>query len=166
MEPPAEAWRGRARPGLVLPEGIEAGLIGGLAVAAVFLVRDVAVGEPLYTPSLLGALLVEGAEAAARTGPTAGAAALYHAVHFFVWIALGFAGSALFAAVERRPSRRGLLIAAALLSLLPLAALDAATRGTALVLLQLRIGGIVGLLAMGAFLAWRHPGALRGGSTR
>jgi hypothetical protein len=161
MEPPAEAWRGRARPGLVLPEGIEAGLIGGLAVAAVFLARDAWLGEALYTPSVLGALILGDADAAAGSPPRAGAAALFHALHFFVWIALGFAASGLFAAVERRPARRGLLVAVAVASLVPLAAIDAATRATALVPLQLRLGGLAGLIAMGAFLAWRHPGALR-----
>jgi hypothetical protein len=49
-------FTGRLRIGdMVLPEGAEVGLIGGLAV--VFLARDLAAGHWLHTPSVLGTLL-------------------------------------------------------------------------------------------------------------
>jgi hypothetical protein len=48
----------------MLPEGLEAGLVGAFAVVAVYLMRDVATGEPLNTPSVLGTLLFEGLDAA------------------------------------------------------------------------------------------------------
>jgi len=66
VAPPEEVWREAPRAPLVLPEGIEAGLIGGLAVAAVFFVRDAWIGDPMQTPSMLGALLVAGAMVAGR----------------------------------------------------------------------------------------------------
>ena len=160
MEPPFESRPGRFRSPLVLPEGVEAGLIGALSVAAVFFVHDVWGGEPLHTPSLLGTLLISGAAAVRAQGPVAGAAALYHTFHFLAWIVLGFAGSALMAYAERTRTR-WLPLLAGLLALVPLAVLDVYVRTAQLERMHLWVGGLVGILAMGAFLAWRHPGALR-----
>ena len=160
MEPPEEAWRETQRAPLVLPEGIEAGLLGGLAVAGVFFARDVWIGDPLRTPSVLGALLVAGGEAARTAAPAAGSAALYHAVHFFAWIALGFAASGLMSRAER-VGARWLPALAAVVAILLLAALDALVRSAGPGLLHLWVGGLTGIAAMGAFLAWRHPGAVR-----
>ena len=160
MESPLEARRGHLRSPLVLPEGVEAGLIGGLAVAAVFFVRDIWIGELLHTPSLLGTLLVSGADALRTHAPVVGAAALYHAFHFLAWVVLGFAGSALMAHAERTRTR-WLPPLAALLALVPLAVLDVYVRAAQLERMHLWLGGLAGILAMGAFLAWRHPGAVR-----
>jgi hypothetical protein len=159
MESPFEARRGRLRSPLVLPEGIEAGLIGGLAVAGVFFLRDVWLGDPLHTPSLLGTLLLSGAAALRAQGPVAGAAALYHVFHFGAWVALGFAGSALMAWAERTRTR-WLPPLAGLLALVPLAVLDVFVRTAQLARMHLWLGGLTGMVAMGAFLAWRHPGAV------
>jgi hypothetical protein len=144
----------------VLPEGVEAGLIGALAVAVVFYVHDVWGGEPLRTPSLLGTLLISGAAALRAQGPVEGAAPLYHTFHFLAWIVLGFAGSSLMTHAERTRTR-WLPPLAVLLALVPLAVLDVYVRTAQLERMHLWVGGLVGLLAMGAFLAWRHPGALR-----
>jgi hypothetical protein len=145
---------------LALPEGVEAGLIGALAVAAVFFVHDAWGGELLHTPSLLGALLLSGGAAAAAQSPIAGTAALYHAFHFVTWVALGFAGSALMAHAERTRTR-WLPPLAALVALVPLAVLDVLVRNAQLERMHLWFGGLVGILAMGGFLVWRHPGAVR-----
>ena len=160
MESPFEARRGRLRSPLVLPEGVEAGLIGGLTVAAVFFVRDVWIGEPLHTPTLLGTLLMSGAAAVRAQGPVFGVAALYHIFHFGAWVALGFAGSALMARAERTRTR-WLPPLAGLLALVPLAVLDVFVRTAQLERMHLWLGGLAGIVAMGAFLAWRHPGAVR-----
>lgn len=160
MASPVETRHGRLRSPLALPEGLEAGLIGGLAVAAVFFVRDVWIGDPLHTPSVLGTLLVAGADAVRAQPPIAGAAALYHAFHFLAWVTLGFAGSALMAYAERTGTR-WLPPLAALLAVVPLAVLDVYVRTAQLERMHLWLGGLVGLFAMGAFLAWRYPGAVR-----
>jgi hypothetical protein len=145
---------------LVLPEGVEAGLVGGLAVAAVFFLRDVWLGEPLHTPAVLGTLLLSGAAALRSQGPFSGAAAFYHGFHFLAWVALGFAGSTLMAFAERTRTR-WLPPLAALLALVPLAVLDVFVRTSELERMHLWLGGLTGVVAMGAFLAWRHPGAVR-----
>lgn len=160
MEPPEEAWRERPRSPLVLPEGIEAGLIGGLAVAAVVLARDLWIGDPMRTPGVLGALLIGGADAA-RSGPLkAGSAAFYHAIHFFAWIAVGFAASDLIRRAERTGARWVPPLAAAL-AVLALGALDLWVQRAGIERLHLWVGGLAGLATMGAFLVWRHPGAVR-----
>ncbi|TFG98608.1 MAG: hypothetical protein E4H11_00200 [Myxococcales bacterium] len=160
MEPPEEVWREPPRAPLVLPEGIEAGVIGGLAVAAVFFVRDAWIGDPMQTPSMLGALLVAGSQAARAAAPAAGSAALYHAVHFFAWIAFGFAASGVMRRAERTGAR-WIALLAAVVALLPLVALDFWVQRAGWGRLHLWMGGLAGIAAMGAFLAWRHPGALR-----
>lgn len=160
MNSPADDRRGRLRPALVLPEGVEAGLIGAVTVAAVFYVRDVWAGEPLRTPAVLGTLLVAGATAARNAAPITGAAALYHIFHFLAWTVLGFAGSALMAHAERTRAH-WLPPFLALLALVPLGVLDVFVRDAQLERLHLWLGGLTGIVAMGAFLAWRHPGALR-----
>lgn len=158
---PGPRW---LRPGLVLPEGLEAGLLGGGVVALTFALRDVSVGELLQTPSVLGTLLLEG-PAAARGVVSAGIAALlYNAVHFTAWCVLGFTGSWVAARVEDGVAPRWLPLALLLAALGVLLALDVAVAPTQLGRLHLWAGGLAGLGAMGAFLAWRHPGgAGRGG---
>jgi lysylphosphatidylglycerol synthetase-like protein (DUF2156 family) len=165
VEPPEEIWRDPPREPLVLPEGIEAGLIGGLAVAVVFFAHDAWLGDPMRTPAVLGTLLVSGAEVARTQPPADGTAALYHAVHFFAWVAFGFVASALVKRAERTGSR-WLPLVGAVAALLPLAALDLLVQGAGLDRLHLWAGGLGGIAAMGAFLAWRHPGALRSSPTR
>jgi len=160
VESPVEAGRGRLRSPLVLPEGVEAGLIGGLAVAAVFFVHDAWVAQPMHTPALLGTLLLSGASAARSQGPASGAAAAYHTFHFLAWVALGFAGSSLMGYAERTRTR-WLPPLAALIAVVPLAVLDVFVRTAQLERMHLWLGGLAGILAMGAFLAWRHPGAVR-----
>ena len=161
VQTPFEGRRGRFRSPLVLPEGVEAGLVGAVSVAAVFFVRDVWIGEPLHTPALLGTLLVAGPDAARAQPPVAGAAVFYHAFHFLAWTALGFAGSALMSHAERTRAH-WLPAVAAVLALVPLGILDVFVRSVQIERLHLWLGGLTGIVAMGAFLAWRHPGALDG----
>lgn len=149
---------GRIRPTLTLPEGLEAGLIGGFGVVVVFLLRDLSLGDhPLQTPSLLGTLLFEGAERARSAEFVPGAAAAYHVIHFTVWVAIGFLGSYLMSLAERSPGSRALLGAAVLASLATLVALDFWVAETGVARLHLWLGGLVGLSSLAAYLLWRHP---------
>lgn len=69
-------------------EGLDVGIIGGLAVAVWFLVLDILRGHPLQTPSLLGQVVLFG-ESAPQTGFVFGAFLLYTAFHFLVFALIG-----------------------------------------------------------------------------
>lgn len=148
------------RPKLALPGGLEAGLIGGIVVVAVFLLRDSSLGEPLHTPSVLGTLMLDGLDAARRVRTAPGAAAAYNAVHFAAWVLLGFVGSYLMGRAARGEGSRVLPLVAVASALLGLLGLDLLIQETGLTRMHLWIGGLAGLFAMGEYLAWRHPGAV------
>ena len=69
-------------------EAIDAGFIGGGAVAVWFFIRDLAGGRPLATPSVLGQLFLLG-----EPHPVArfdfGAVILYTGVHFVLFVLFG-----------------------------------------------------------------------------
>jgi len=69
-------------------EGLDVGIIGGLAVAVWFLVLDLLRGHPLQTPSLLGQVVLFG-ESAPQTGFVFGAFLLDTAFHFLVFALIG-----------------------------------------------------------------------------
>ena len=146
---------------LILPEWMEAGMLGAVTVGLFFLVRDVWIGEPLHTPSVMGILLVEGFESARHTTSAPGAAALYNGVHFAIWMLLGLAAARVMRQAEDDASRRWMPVALGIVSLALLFGLEFALPETPLTRLRLWWGGVLGLLAMGAFLTWRHPGAFR-----
>jgi hypothetical protein len=150
---------------LTLPEGLEAGLIGALAVVAVYVVHDLTTPDWLYTPTVLGTLLVSGPDAASMvaadtTAAEPGVAALYHALHFALWIAAGFAASALMKLAERRPGLRVLPLLAFAALIGSFFALDSVVDATGIGTLHLWAGGLAGALAIGAYLLWRHPGVI------
>jgi hypothetical protein len=148
-----------ARP--VLPTGIEAGLLGGAAVAIIFFARDMLEGAPMRTPSVLGTLMLEGPEAAMTVTSAAGPAIAYNAVHFAVWVLAGSIGHLLMRQVEAaaanwyRP-----WVAAGVLSV---ASVLASARASAAGLPQMHLwlGTLVGIAVIGWFLGWRHPLAMR-----
>jgi hypothetical protein len=74
----------------ILLDGLFTGMIGALAVALWFLVLDVAAGHPLYTPALLGNVLLHGGQAVAQPvviEPLPIAA--YTGFHFVVFMLVG-----------------------------------------------------------------------------
>lgn len=145
---------------LVLPEGLEAGLVGAGTVVLVFLLRDLGAGNWLHTPTVLGTLLLRGPEEARTVVSDPGIAVVYNLIHFGIWIAIGFAGSALMKLAERRPEMRflPLFLLAGMIALC--FALDAEVRETALGRAHLWIGGLTSAAAVTAYLLWRHPGVL------
>jgi hypothetical protein len=154
---------------LSLPEGLEAGLIGGFAVAAVYLVHDFAQGDWLYTPRVLGTLLYAGPDVASMVAvdPIAaeiGMAPLYHIVHFTLWTLAGFLATALAKLAVRRPELRffPVLLLAGFVAFF--FALDSEVEATNIARLHLWAGGLAGGALMSAYLLWRHPSLLRGGT--
>jgi hypothetical protein len=82
--------------GVVLTEGVVAGVIGAAVVALWFFAIDTIQGEPLRTPELLGKALL-------RQPTAAGALAAYTVVHGLAFVAFGIAGALLIAGAERQP---------------------------------------------------------------
>ena len=148
-----------ARP--VLPSGIEAGLLGGAAVAVTFLARDLLAGTPMQTPSILGTLMLQGPEAAQTVTSAVGPALAYNAVHFAVWILAGSVGIVLMRQVEASASNWYRPWVAA--CLLTVGCVLASTRASSAGLPQLHLwlGTLVGVASMGWFLGWRHPRAMQ-----
>lgn len=161
-EPPLPPARGRhTESELVLPEGIEAGLVGGTAVVLAFLVRDLLLGDWLHTPSVLGVFLFEGAEAARATVSAPAYAGVYHVVHYAAWIVVGFLGTAVARSAEREPRRRVWLLVLLALLVVPFVGLEVAVPRTGLGRSHLALGAVAGAVALGAYLVWRHPALLR-----
>lgn len=65
--------------------------VGGSTIAVFFLVVDLIAGHPLFTPSLIGTVLVTGADAAAVTEVRLDMVAYFSVAHFGVFLALGAA---------------------------------------------------------------------------
>jgi hypothetical protein len=157
---------GRRESDLALPGGIEVGLIGALAVVAVYLVHDFTTGDWLYTPTVLGTLLYAGRDAASMVvaDPSAaepGVAALYSFVHFGAWMIAGFIASALVKLAARRPEMRFLPLLSFVTLIVFFFALDDQVDATGIGRLHLWAGGLAGALSIAAFLLWRHPGVMR-----
>ena len=67
-------------------EGVAAGILGALTVAALFLIRDMLLGVPLLTPSVLGQIVLQGATVPVTDRALTGAVVAYTLVHFVVFI--------------------------------------------------------------------------------
>ena len=72
-----------------LLEALYAGIFGGSAVALFFLVDDLMAGRPLFTPSLLGSVLVFGAEAKDVLVVRFDAVVYFSIIHIAAFTALG-----------------------------------------------------------------------------
>ncbi|HEX4208822.1 MAG TPA: hypothetical protein VHY56_00400 [Candidatus Binataceae bacterium] len=87
----------------VVREGVIAGIIGGVIVAAWFLIYDVAIGHPFRTPALLGAIIFNGMTEPQGFAVTTALVLGYTVVHFFAFILFGIAASITMAASEYEP---------------------------------------------------------------
>ena len=92
-----------ARASEILLDGLFTGMIGAIAVALWFLVLDSVAGRPLFTPALLGTLLLHGGEAARQVTIAPLEIAAYTAFHFVVFILVGIGFSWLMSLFERFP---------------------------------------------------------------
>lgn len=157
-EEPAE---GRIRTLDVLQDGVVAGLLGGLAVSALFLVADALRGEPYQTPSVLVTLFLEGREAALRVEPEITRAVAFNVIHFPGWLAAGLVAAWIVNAVEAHPAIWYLLFVGVSFSFGALLYLDGALGIPGLGHFRLFGGAITGAAVMSLYLWWRHPGAVR-----
>ena len=142
-------------------DGLFAGMIGALAVALWFLILDILAGRPLYTPALLGTVLLHGGKAAAAGATIAPLEiAAYTAFHFIVFMAVGLLFSYMMTLFERFPIVGFVLLVLFLclqlgffvLDVILGASLTGQLRGWTIV-----VGNLLAAGAMAWYLWHRHP---------
>jgi len=89
-----------------LREGLLAGLIGGLIVAAWYLAVDLGRGEVLYTPNVLGQVFAEGDTIPATRAIASDAVVQYSLLHFGWFFLFGIGLAALTHLAIRNPAFR------------------------------------------------------------
>lgn len=150
----------------VLEEGFASGVIGALAVALWFLLRDFLEGHPLYTPNALGrslaALLQGRAALAAAPGDSfpGSMVFIYSVVHGVFFIVAGAVASALLHHARRNPGHE--LYAALFLATLAMwfTFLSMVLVGvvlSAVTIVDILIAHLLATLTMGAYFWKRHP---------
>ncbi len=85
----------------IFAEGIVVGLLGATAVAAWFLLYDLASGMPFRTPALLGATIFEGLRDPSALVITTALVLKYTVVHGLAFLVFGMAVAGLFALVDQ-----------------------------------------------------------------
>ncbi len=85
----------------ILSEGILAGLIGGLTIAIWFLLFDLSMGRPFYTPQILGAALLGRGALGGSAQISAELVFIYSVLHFSAFMVFGVLVCSLFATLER-----------------------------------------------------------------
>lgn len=154
------SWREALAEHRVLREGLIAGVLGGLAVAAWFFVIDLFLGRLLYTPGALGSALLNGVTSPDAVQITAGTVLGYTAIHFTGFIAMGLVFAALVTRAEENPP---LLMGLALLFvtfetlLLGLVAILAAWLLDVLPWWSIALSNLVAAGVMAAYLWRAHP---------
>lgn len=147
----------------VYQEGIIAGLLGGLAVAAWFLVVDLVHGRPLYTPTVLGtALFGRGVWPATldSLAPSLDMVAMFTWVHLLLFAVLGVVVARLIATAEQHPSLGfGFVLLFVILEACFTAAamIVAAPVLRALTWPAILVANLLAAAVMAGYFWWRHP---------
>lgn len=161
----AEAARERHHSGDVVMEGLITGMLGAVVVAGWFLVLDLMRGRPLYTPALLGTMLLHGG--AAAIGPIVLAPleiAAYTAFHFIAFMLVGLVLSWLMSLFDRFPIMFFVILVLFACLQLAFVAFSLALHFEApdrLGLWSVVVANLLAAAAMGIFQARRHRAALR-----
>lgn len=140
-------------------EGLVVGTIGALIVALWYLVLDVAVGQPLQTPTLLGGVLFQGR--VLPKGSVVPELVLgYTALHLVFFVVLGMGLTLVVHLATRHISLRmgvwiGLIVAFCFLA--GLTYMLTAASGEHLPLWAVIGGSLLGIASMGWYLWRRHP---------
>jgi len=148
----------RAHP--VTRQGIVAGLIGAVVVAAWFLLIDSVLREPLYTPAALATVLFEGGGTPGAVEISAVPVLGYTLVHFTFFILFGVVLSGLVTQVERFPPLAfGLLILFVVFEVffIAMAAMLGRWILEELAWWSILLGNVLAALAMGTYLWRAHP---------
>lgn len=144
----------------VVREGLVAGLIGAVLVAAWFLVFDLFRGQPLFTPAALGSTLFLGASSLADVQVNVATVLGYTVLHFGAFMLTGFLAAAIVTAADETPP---LILGAVLFFVafeaffLGLLAIAAEFLLGALAWWTIMVGNLLAAVAMGWYLWDQHP---------
>jgi hypothetical protein len=145
----------------IVGDGILAGLIGGVVIAAWFFVFDALNGHPLWTPAVVAAALLHAShEQVALTHAAWTLVAEYGILHFVVFAAIGAIGALLIDASERSPVLFAPLLiftAAFEVFFIALLMLIGPAAAAAMPWWKVIIGNSMATAAMLAFFLWRQP---------
>jgi hypothetical protein len=148
----------------IISEGVRAGLLGAVTVAAWFFVVDLFMGRPLYTPASLGEALMT------ILGPLRGEGTLqftllYTVFHVIAFMILGITVAWVMNAAEREPSHlAGLFILFVVFEVgfyLYLLILSRNGRFIDIAWYQIGIANLLAAVVMGRYLFRKHPDAIR-----
>ncbi len=144
----------------VVFDALYAGAIGGSTLALFFLGVDLIHGQPLYTPSLLGAMLFSGAAPHQVTDVRMDMVAYFTVVHFVAFAAFGTLVSLLcrWTGLSGRPTLTVAGVIFLLLSALSFLAATALNRALLSIIgfPWILTGHAFTALAMALFLRWSH----------
>ncbi len=146
-----------------LGEGLVTGLIGAAAIAGFFFSVDLARGQPLHTPTILGTALLRGPAAVAHPETISVSIAMvtfFTLVHFLVFAGIGVVASSLVRLGERYPDASYgalVLIVMALYGFEAACAVFAVEVVGALGAGQFFAANLLAVLGMSGFLWYRHP---------
>lgn len=146
--------------GRIVREGVQAGLLGAAVVALWFLVIDMVVGRPLYTPAALGSAMLYGAAAADAVLVSPATVLGYTVYHLAAFTFVGIIASALITqAVRFPPLFFGLILLFVVFEtfVILLVAMLGAWLMQALAWWAILVGNILAAIAMGVFLRRQHP---------
>ena len=95
---------GPYRPVVVLRDGVVTGLMGAATIMVWFLALDMIGGRPLYTPTVLGTVLLGGDVSSLESLPASVPVVLFYTViHGLAFCAVGYVAAWLFAVAEHHP---------------------------------------------------------------
>ena len=147
-------------------DGLFAGMIGALVVAVWFLILDVAAGRPLYTPALLGNVLLHGGTVTGQQMVVAPLEiAAYTAFHFVAFVVVGVVLSWLMTLFERMPIVGFLLLVLFACLQVGFLVLDAVLGAQLMGRLNpwtVVVANVLAAASMTFFLWKRHPGIKQG----
>lgn len=158
-------WRRTLAEHRTLREGLAAGMVGAVLVAAWFLVIDLAAGRPFFTPAALGSALLGGAAGVTAVQVTTATVLGYTAVHLAAFLMTGLVAAAFVQAAE--DGSEALLLGGVLLFFtfevfsIGLLAIVARWLVDTLSWWTIIVANLIAAAGMGAYLAWRHPRLIR-----
>ncbi|MEJ7809628.1 MAG: hypothetical protein WKG32_04340 [Gemmatimonadaceae bacterium] len=147
----------------VTREGLIAGFIGATAVAVWFLIVDTVAGQPLHTPAVLGAALLDVLGPRGMEGSIAHVA-IYTIFHFLMFSAVGVVVALIVHRAEDQPAILALLLVLFVVIEMGFYGLTAILSNSGilgeLAWYQIGLANLIAAALMGTYMYRRHP-ALR-----